>query len=184
MNRWVASLCAYAARWLRCPTIVLRFRGTGYRKKKETTNEIRREPSPLSDEKEMFGVYRTIFTNESTIGEFRVDNEFLCWTLEDTCRKNKIPHQTAIPPGRYEIVLRHSEKWKQTVPWLLEVPNFTNIQIHPGNSKDDTSGCILVGMRKGENMIYDSRKAFELVKKEILKKMAAGPIYMLVTGGR
>ena len=40
---------------------------------------------------------------ESTLGILFLDDEFLCYTLEDTHRKEKIAGQTRIPEGKYKI---------------------------------------------------------------------------------
>jgi Family of unknown function (DUF5675) len=48
-------------------------------------------------------------------------------------------------------------------PLLLEVPNFTGIRIHSGNSDHDTEGCILVGESRAPDWVGASRKAFELL---------------------
>ena len=40
---------------------------------------------------------RTEFTDVSTIGELSDENGHLCWTLEDTCRAEKVDGITAIP---------------------------------------------------------------------------------------
>ncbi|MFR7490184.1 MAG: DUF5675 family protein, partial [Romboutsia timonensis] len=75
----------------------------------------------------------------------------------------KIYGKTAIPEGIYEMVLSYSPRFKKILPEILNVPNFTGIRIHCGNSSADSSGCILVGTWDGkkEDWISDSRKAFD-----------------------
>jgi hypothetical protein len=91
---------------------------------------------------------RKEFTDRSTIGELHVNGVFECFTLEDTVRPVKIKGETAIPEGRYEVVVNFSERFQRPLPLLLNVPNFEGVRIHPGNTDKDTEGCILVGWTK------------------------------------
>lgn len=127
---------------------------------------------------------RTVFTDLSTIGELRADGELLAYTLEDTCRKQKIPGKTAIPAGKYEVVITYSERFRKPLPLLLDVPDYCGIRIHPGNTPLDTEGCILPGMRTGVDCVYDSRKAFDIVLAELEKRLTKGKLYLSVIGGR
>ena len=76
-------------------------------------------------------------------------NRYFCDTLEphaiDWRREEKIAGKTAIPTGRYRVVMSYSKTYKRRMPFLQNVPHFTGIMIHTGNSADDTRGCILVG---------------------------------------
>jgi hypothetical protein len=126
---------------------------------------------------------RMVFTDESTIGELYIDGDFFCYTLEDTCRRNKVPGKTAIPAGHYEIIVTQSVRFNRPMPLLLDVPNYEGIRIHTGNTALDTDGCILVGLRQGENVIYDSRKTFDLLFPEIEKRLAKGKLYISIIGG-
>ena len=98
----------------------------------------------------------------ATLGVLFVDGVFACFTLEDQLRDDgKIAHETAIPAGHYEVRLTHSQRFQRIMPEVLNVPNFTGIRIHQGNTTGDTSGCILVGQDRGVAMVLQSRRAFE-----------------------
>lgn len=90
---------------------------------------------------------RREFHPEKTIGDLSIDGFLYCNTLEDTVRPPgvKIPGQTAIPAGRYEVRLTYSQRFKQVMPQLMNVPGFDGIRIHSGNTDKDTAGCLLVG---------------------------------------
>jgi hypothetical protein len=103
---------------------------------------------------------RDKFTEESTIGRLLINDVFHCFTLEDKVRENKIQNVTAIPKGRYEVIINFSNRFKQQMPLLLKVPNFEGVRIHWGNYSKDTEGCILLGTTKGVNMIGNSRTAY------------------------
>jgi hypothetical protein len=117
---------------------------------------------------------REIFTDNSTIGKLYNGDVFLCYTLEDMTREEgiKIPGRTSIPYGKYEVAITFSPKYNCKMPILLDVPNFEGIRIHSGNDDGDTEGCILVGLSKGKDMIFDSRLAFVKVKELIGAKIA------------
>jgi hypothetical protein len=131
-----------------------------------------------------FTLNRMIFTNESTIGELWTDNRFLCYSLEDTCRLQKIKGITAIPAGRYEIKMLPSPKFKQDMPHLLNIPNYTDVMLHWGNSPKDTNGCPLLGLSKGVDYIYESKAACAEVFPIINRKLSEGPLFISVLGGR
>lgn len=99
-----------------------------------------------------------------TISPLLVDNEPFHYILEDVIRDVKVPGETAIPAGRYQIVLTYSERFKRVLPLLLDVPNYTGIRIHPGNRDIDTDGCLLPGEWDGiAESVYNSRKIFDVL---------------------
>lgn len=125
-------------------------------------------------------VERFKFSDVSTIGRLFLDQDLLCYTLEDCVRDHKIPGQTAIPEGTYELTTTFSNRFQRVMPLLMNVPNYEGVRIHCGNTDKDTEGCLLVGMRYGENVIYDSRKAYDLLFPEIQKRLAEGKLYISI----
>ena len=95
-----------------------------------------------------------------TIGCLFVNGTRFCDTLEDRVRdlshEPKIPGQTAIPAGRYEVIVNYSPRFKRHLPRLLNVPSFEGILIHRGNTAADTSGCILVGENRELGRVVNS----------------------------
>lgn len=114
-------------------------------------------------------VKRLYKTKLSTIGELSIDGVFECYTLEDVERKVKIPCETAIPTGTYNVEISMSNRIKKLLPLLKDVPGFTGVRIHSGNTNHDTEGCILVGTTKGKNYIGNSRIAFSRLFKKMQK---------------
>lgn len=123
---------------------------------------------------------RNTFTDKSTIGELLVDDDFFCYTLEDVVRPTKINGETAIPFGQYEVIVNFSNRFQRRMPLLLDVPYFTGIRIHPGNDKNNTEGCILVGESKEKDWIGDSRNAFNALFPIIDKAAAAGKVFITI----
>ena len=96
-----------------------------------------------------------------TVGRLFVDGKFFCNTLEDTVRdlsnEKKVYGKTAIPYGEYKVVYNWSPKFGINLPRLLNVPAFEGILIHPGNTADDSAGCILVGRNTEVGRLTESR---------------------------
>lgn len=136
-------------------------------------------------------IIRYGFGRDSTLGRLAVDGVFECFTLEDQRRfGEKIKGETCIPPGRYEIILRTAgalhEKYKVRFPeihrgmmWLQEVPDFSWIYLHIGNTDDDTKGCPLVGripvcLPDGEFQVLESTAAYLTLYEKVLGRLFDG----------
>ena len=108
-----------------------------------------------------------------TIGRLFVDGKYFCDTLEDRCRdldkEEKVMNETAIPEGTYEVIVNVSAKFRRKLPLLLDVPHFSGIRIHRGNTDKDTSGCILVGENKQQGRVINST-GYELKLTEMIEK--------------
>lgn len=110
---------------------------------------------------------------EYTIGELLIDGKYFCDTLEDRVRdltkEPKIAGRTAIPEGEYEIIINISPRFRRKLPRLLDVPGFSGVLIHRGNSAEDTAGCILVGENKVRGRLVNST-GYELRLLELLER--------------
>lgn len=124
---------------------------------------------------------RKIFTDDSTIGELSIDGKFVCYTLEDKVRDVKIQNVTAIPYGKYEIAITFSNRFKQYMPLLLNVPGFEGVRIHSGNKSTDTEGCILVGSSKSLNFIGNSRVTYRSLFARIKEAAKKEKIFINVS---
>lgn len=103
---------------------------------------------------------RTFKSSVYTIGKLFIDGSYFCDTLEDPERKIKIPYETCIPEGIYEVILNYSKRFQRFMPLLLKVPHFEGIRIHAGNTAKDTSGCILVGYNTVVGRLTESQDTF------------------------
>lgn len=111
-----------------------------------------------------------------------VDGEAFGYTLEDVVRAVKIKGETAIPAGRYQVVLDYSPHFGRIMPHILNVPGFTGIRIHAGNKAADTEGCIMVGWEAGAvDFVGESKVAFAQLLDQIEEASAARePIWITV----
>ena len=82
--------------------------------------------------------------------------QFLCYTLEDEFREDKVSGETRVPSGTYKVTLRtvggfhgrYDKKYGEMhkgMLWVRDVPNFEYILIHTGNTDEHTAGCLLLG---------------------------------------
>tara|TARA_R110002020_G_scaffold149882_1_gene326357 strand:- start:4105 stop:4602 length:498 start_codon:yes stop_codon:yes gene_type:complete len=114
--------------------------------------------------------------------------KFLCYTLEDEQREEKVKGETRIPAGSYEIQIRdtggfHSKYSKRFgdlhrgMLHVTDVPGFEYILIHCGNTDEHTAGCLLVGDSQENNQIKKdgfigrSTQAYKRVYEYIMKSL-------------
>ena len=111
------------------------------------------------------------------------ENQYFCDTLEPTWRDYehggyKVKGRSAIPEGRYAVVISFSPKFKQWLPILLGGPEFNRkwqgIRIHAGNCSEDTEGCILVGKNREVGKVLDSRIWVHRLKQKIVEAKGRG----------
>lgn len=116
-------------------------------------------------------VKRFEFKDTYTVGKMYIDNIYECYTLEDVVRTGaKVNGQTAIPTGTYNLIINHSNRFNRDLPLLENVPNFTGVRIHAGNTSAHTEGCILVGTTwTGKDFIGNSRVAFNKLFEKLKK---------------
>lgn len=94
---------------------------------------------------------------EATISDTTTDNGYSCYVLEDEIREIpgrpvsswKVYGKTAIPAGRYRVIINMSARFKKDMMLLLDVPGFDGIRPHGGNFAADTLGCPLMGKAIG-----------------------------------
>lgn len=118
---------------------------------------------------------RDVRTPEFTLGEIADDTGHLCYTVEDAVRDGpKVRGKTAIPAGRYKIIITHSPRFKRSLPLLLDVPGFEGIRIHPGNTAGDSEGCILPGRVRTPDGVSASKLAFNELYRQIAEALDGG----------
>ncbi|WP_428055424.1 DUF5675 family protein [Candidatus Avelusimicrobium alvi] len=113
---------------------------------------------------------------EYTVGRLSIDGKYFCDTLEDAVRAPgvKVRGKTAVPEGRYRVVLTESPRFKRILPLLVDVPNFEGVRIHPGNTAKDTEGCLLVGFNQVKGKVVSSRATFQKLFEKLWAADQAG----------
>ena len=101
----------------------------------------------------------------SEMGDY--GREFLCYTLEDEFREEKVSAETRIPEGTYDIKLRTTggfnsrylnkfgADWHRGMLHVQNVEGFEYILIHTGNTDEHTMGCLLVADTSQQNITKD-----------------------------
>ena len=134
-------------------------------------------------------VIRYFSSDDFTLGMLLDETDgkhFLCYTLEDEHREEKVMHETRIPAGTYNITLRtvggfhgrYTKKYgdmHKGMLWVRDVPGFEYILIHTGNTDEHTSGCLIVGNssdRKG--FIGSSVSAYKRIYPAIAEALERG----------
>lgn len=121
-------------------------------------------------------LFRYRLGTDYTLGKLIIADTFMCYTMEDPDRDLekggiKFPGNTAIPKGRYQVVIDWSDKFSRLSIHLLNVPQFEGIRIHAGNSPEDTDGCILVGLEIRGDRLVQSVAALKVVSCHILSAL-------------
>lgn len=112
-----------------------------------------------------------------TISRLYVNGVYECYVLEDVVRGPgiKVPGQTAIPAGTYNVIIDFSDHFGRDFPHILDVPMFDGIRIHSGNTDADTEGCLLLGQTwNGGDGVYNSRLAFNAFFPKLQAAINAG----------
>lgn len=135
-------------------------------------------------------IERVVSDSDATLGILWLESAFKAFTLEDEFRIEKVKGETRIPAGTYQTRVRtwggfherysasrHHKFYHEGMIELLDVPGFTDILIHCGNTDEHTAGCLLVGMGAntyGEMNISASRVAYRRLYVEVIETAKTG----------
>lgn len=132
-------------------------------------------------------IKRIALRDTYTIGNLYIDGVKFCDTLEDAVRfcpgdtladikQKKIPGKTAIPAGKYKVVITMSNRFGKRMPELLNVPGYAGVRIHSGNTHVDTDGCILVGRNTVVGRVTNSRTTYNALMSKLEPACRAGTV--------
>jgi len=136
-------------------------------------------------------VVRTQFGKDATNGLLFIDGKFECYTLEDQYQAVKVMHETCIPEGEYDIQFRktggfhtrYSAKYGNSHYGMLhlqDVPGFSFILIHAGNTDEHTSGCLITGETQQDldlgkdGFVGQSVKAYKAMYRKVANELLQG----------
>lgn len=135
---------------------------------------------------------RRKFDTLRTISDLYVNDVFFCNVLEDVDRglaqdmslseiaAIKVHGATAIPYGTYQVINSFSPRFNKYLPLLLNVPGYSGIRIHPGNTELDTEGCLLPGV-ESKNKVINSRATFARLFSLLQKAEKTNKIVLTIT---
>ena len=107
----------------------------------------------------MFTLIREKRTETAILGRLFMGDTCICYTLENA--------QKAIPVGFYSIENSKSPKFGRELPLLFsdKVPSRRGVRIHAGNTYQDSSACVLVGMKRDDakERVDESKDAEKMV---------------------
>ena len=127
-------------------------------------------------------IVRETYTDESVIGKLYLNGEFISYTLELAWNNNE-KSISCVPRGVYDCKVRlakdsASRNYDHLI--LEDVPDRSYILFHRGNSAKDSKGCILTGMMRGDNVIYQSKTAHTLLMDKIFKEKLDRKIELVI----
>ena len=113
---------------------------------------------------------RTFVTETTTVGRLsiitrtfdeylgREDKEFICDTIEPSMKELGVNphfchrHKSAMPPGRYPVVIMPSKIPDLCLPLIVGVPKLKSkdVRIHIGNSVEDIEVGLIPGAYRGD----------------------------------
>ena len=133
-----------------------------------------------------------------TIGKLYIDGEYFSDTIEDKDRgltqdmpldeikKIKVPNETAIPTGTYKITLNViSPKFSKynaykyiggRLPRLLDVPGYSGVLMHIGNTAEHSSGCLIVGQNTQVGKVLNSTVTFKKLYAKLQEANKRGEV--------
>jgi len=113
---------------------------------------------------EILRISSDVDSSSGLVFDITDERKFLCYSLEDEYRNDKVMHETRVPAGTYQIQLRkvggfnarYAKKYGDFHKGMLhvqDVPGFEYILIHTGNTDEHTSGCLIVGDSQENNQL-------------------------------
>jgi hypothetical protein len=102
--------------------------------------------------------------------------------LEDEYQTSKKFAETRIPAGLYKIGITMSNRFKKELIEVFDVPDFTGIRCHSGNTELHTEGCLLVGNRvgklDGKTAVLNSKDTHNYLQETIIRPLlSTGDVY-------
>ena len=127
-----------------------------------------------------FLLKRDLRREDVTLGRLLCGVEHIGYICEDADREleefpeRKIPGETAIPRGRYHLTTSFSNRFQRVMPLIEDVPGFSGVRIHGGNTAADTEGCPLLGRTRTAEGVVNCKEVNERLLKRIQDEEAAG----------
>lgn len=149
--------------------------------------------------KSILKVLRKQQGKNSTLSEIYLNNQFICYGLEDIPRAKKIPGSTSIPLGIYPLGFNKDggmngnyydrfPKLHRGMIEIKDIPGFSYVYIHIGNTHKETAGCLLVGtgyvFEHGDYRLVQSVTAYKKLYALLVDLLVEGEVFIEVTSER
>lgn len=116
-------------------------------------------------------------TPDGVFGTLRVPGLPLLFTCEEEDQHNA-RNVSCIPAGTYPLRRTVYHKHGYETFEVCEVPGRSRILIHPGNTEEDTQGCILIGLSRGRLTVRDEDTGKSTSKRAVLSSKRAFAAFM------
>lgn len=108
--------------------------------------------------------------------------DIICMTLEEEWKDNA-RNISCIPEGSY-VCKRVTRPSGQVTFEITGIIGRSSILFHPGNTEEDTMGCVLTGMEFGMRKVKDEDSGVERDKLAVLRSKEAFEKLMALLGDR
>lgn len=133
---------------------------------------------------------RKIFNQNSTEGNLYVDGKWFCNTIEDRVRAKpgewkkelKVYGKTAIPYGRYPVLVTWSNRFKRPMVGVFNVPDFEGIRFHWGTTELSSAGCIIISYKdddENHRLILEKQATEDLINM-VNQEQKTGKIFLTI----
>jgi hypothetical protein len=78
--------------------------------------------------------------------------------------------------------MTYSPRFGRDLPLLVNVPGFSGVRIHSGNTASDTEGCLLPGVNDVVGRVSNSRYWANLLQKKIERATKYGEMVWIEVG--
>jgi len=133
---------------------------------------------------------RKVLTNTYTDGELYVNGIFFCFVVEDKVRAKagfwkralKVYAETAIPYGRYPVVVTWSNRFKRMLTGIFNVPDFEGIRIHNGSTSKSSAGCPIVSYKRLQSgVLFNDKAAMNDLCNLVAEKQKTEKVFITIT---
>ena len=124
----------------------------------------------LTDMKTCYKLFRREILQQITIEEDRFGFE-----PEITAKVSRLKECRI-----YEVGISYSNRFKKLMPIVFDVPGFSGIRIHSGNTEEDTEGCPLVGLSRSTDTVLQSRIAYNRFFEWLEKTLKTEKVFLNV----
>jgi hypothetical protein len=115
---------------------------------------------------------RTVQNPKALIGSLELNGDWECFILENP--------KYQIPPGSYTVQITFSQRFQKPLPLIEGIAHRSGIRIHPGNTGDDSLGCLLPGTSHDDTSVWNSRIAFNVLFRKLQEAQDRGEAVTLM----